>query len=1500
MNRKHIARHILWVALLVVWISSHGYKLYGSTNATETVISPPKSAQRIEKYIYKQTPQGELAMYVHFPEDWTTNDKRPAIVFFFGGGWVGGNIKELLPHARYLAKRGMVTARADYRIKSRHGTMPDKCVEDGKSALRWLRVNAAKLGIDPNRITASGVSAGGHVAASTYTTKGLEAQGEETSISSKPNLLVLFEPVLQCAGLVREVGSKEMAVRISPYDNLTKDITPLVVLCGMEDWLVVEAVEFVEKCKKLGIVAELYTAEGQEHGALLKSPWLERAIYLMDKFLARYGYTQGEPTITLPKGKIEMKKILPTSLNVKYTWAYTPLHRAARNGQKELVKVLIANGADVNAKDNWFTPLFYTFRCGDKELVEFLIDNGADVNAKGRWGRTPLYYAAGRGDKELIELFIAKGADVNVKDPTSNTPLHNAVKSRSAGKNIIELLITKGATLNAKNNEGQTPIDVAFQQNRKDIVELLFEKGADVSLHTAAQHGLLEKLKELIGKGTDINAVDSSSMTSLHHAVRRGRKEIVELLLANGADINAKNNEGQTPIDIAAGRNRSEVVKLLILRGADVSIHIAARFGALAKVKSLIEKGTGIDEEDISGQTALHYAVENGHKNVVELLIANGADVNVKNKDGNAPGHVALGKNNSTILELLIAKGANVVSIHLSAYQGDLDKVRSYIEEYTDVNTVDSFGATPLHYATRRGHRQVVEFLIAKGAYVNAKDKRNFTPLHGAAGGGYKDVVALLLDNGANVNARARWDYTPIYYAAWSRSTEVVELLIEKGADVNAKDEWDWTPLHYMAQHDYYRDMAEFLIAKGADVNAEDKWGETPLEVAKEKGHTEIVELLRKQAVNDMVKAGGVNVKDKHGLTPLHHATVKGLNELVKELIVNNAEVDAKDNAGRTPLHYAAGASRGSTNPQAWTTDIVKLILDNGANINARDNLGWTPLHYAAFILNKSIVKLLINRGADLNAVDNRGYTAYSCIRTKASYYESISIYAKTRIDEWHEFIKKYYDIAELIRKNCGIYFVATNGKDSNIGTLEYPLPTITAAVNIVEPGDMIFVRGGSYSCPSTIVIDKSGKLGNPIFLRAYPGENPILDFSGTKGDSIFITGAYWHLKGLTITKGFRGAIGIYGNGAHHNIFEQITAFDNRYAGIRIEAGAANNIILNSDSYRNFDLEWNGEDSDGFGAYWDIGEGNVFIGNRAWNNSDDGYDLWDAGNSVRIEKCYAWRNGENIWNHPFFSGNANGFKLGRGGGRHVLISCLAWGHNLTGFNLNNNTDGVILRNCTAWSNELNYAFNWSNSEKAKEDCVFINNISYNGNKKNGMNPRADSQCNSWDADLGLTLTDDDFLSLDDSAIIQPRNPDGSIPQNDFLKLVPQSAAIDKGSDIDMPFAGERPDLGAFEYDSNENTQNYVKMLHQYIRDHDMEKINETLATGIDVNEKDWLGYAPLHWACYFGYLDVAGLLLDNVADSNLKSDTGRTPLEIAAMMEYTKIVDLLRKHAAKE
>jgi acetyl esterase/lipase len=257
----------------------------------------------VKTVTYKKTKQADLQIYVHYPPDWKKEDKRPAIVFFFGGGWTGGTVEQFGPQARYLAGRGMVTARADYRVKSRHDVTPDACVEDAKSAVRWLRQNAAMLGVDPNRIVASGGSAGGHIAACTAC-PGLDAAGEDQKVSSKPNALLLFNPVLRFDGvpdlMVRINKDEKLGKALSPTLHLAKDTPPTLLFYGKKDRLLKQGEEFVEKSKEVGHKADLFLAEGVGHGFFNKSPWKEKTLLRADEFLESLGYLKGKPTIKAP------------------------------------------------------------------------------------------------------------------------------------------------------------------------------------------------------------------------------------------------------------------------------------------------------------------------------------------------------------------------------------------------------------------------------------------------------------------------------------------------------------------------------------------------------------------------------------------------------------------------------------------------------------------------------------------------------------------------------------------------------------------------------------------------------------------------------------------------------------------------------------------------------------------------------------------------------------------------------------------------------------------------------------------------------------------------------------------------------------------------------------------------------------------------------------------------------------------------------------------------
>jgi acetyl esterase/lipase len=262
-------------------------------------LSPPPVAGKVVSYTYRQAKDATLAATIHFPAEWKETDRRPAIVFFFGGGWTNGSIKQFEPHAEYFAGRGLVTIRADYRVKSRHDVTPADCVFDAQGAMRWVRRNAAGLGIDAERIVASGGSAGGHLAACTPGPV-LKAVGEDPG-SCKPSALLLFNPVLKFEGvtpLMERLGRDEgFAHAISPTLHLTKQSPPALLFYGKEDKLLAQGEEYIAHAKKVGVRAELFLADGVGHGFFNRSPWRERTLERADVFLQSLGYLTGKATI---------------------------------------------------------------------------------------------------------------------------------------------------------------------------------------------------------------------------------------------------------------------------------------------------------------------------------------------------------------------------------------------------------------------------------------------------------------------------------------------------------------------------------------------------------------------------------------------------------------------------------------------------------------------------------------------------------------------------------------------------------------------------------------------------------------------------------------------------------------------------------------------------------------------------------------------------------------------------------------------------------------------------------------------------------------------------------------------------------------------------------------------------------------------------------------------------------------------------------------------------
>jgi hypothetical protein len=385
-----------------------------------------------------------------------------------------------------------------------------------------------------------------------------------------------------------------------------------------------------------------------------------------------------------------------------------------------------------------------------------------------------------------------------------------------------------------------------------------------------------------------------------------------------------------------------------------------------------------------------------------------------------------------------------------------------------------------------------------------------------------------------------------------------------------------------------------------------------------------------------------------------------------------------------------------------------------------------------------------------------------------------------------------------------GAFFASPTGSDTNLGTVDGPFKTISRGLTAVGNGGVLYLRAGTYPQSTKLTLSRAANPTNTIRIWAYPGETPLIDNTGDTSDGISISGSGYHLRGLN--QQFAGHNGIVISG-NSNLIENCFVYGNTNTGLHITGGSsgatfpAYNLILNCDSSRNYDPPVGGN-ADGFTAKWNVGPGNVFSGCRAWENSDDGWDLWMATSPVLITNCWSWHHGYNWWNSPSYNGNGNGFKLGGNyvGTPHRIVRCAAFSNAANGIDQNNNTAGQTVDNNTCWANggkNINLNHDTTNAPMTGFHVV-RNNLSIAGGSGDSFMTGSILTSNSWQI-ISPPASAADLQSTDISYATAPRQPDGSLPSTPFLHPVTGGRLIDRGVIISGDtYSGAAPDLGAFE------------------------------------------------------------------------------------------------------
>nr|CAD7446821.1 unnamed protein product [Timema bartmani] len=565
------------------------------------------------------------------------------------------------------------------------------------------------------------------------------------------------------------------------------------------------------------------------------------------------------------------------------------LHIAAKGGYIELLEFLLYTDKYINISldNDRYSLLHVAAQYGQRGVLELLLAKGANILCKDKNENTPMHFASKNGHLGVVQCLVER------------------MESKKFDKEYYRYINLVLEGINSKDKQGKTPLFIASEHNHLEVVKYLTEKGADVEIcsrdgYSPLYIALLKGNTNVIYFLKDVATVDKGSKngwTLMHTASTNGHLNVIEHLLKISANINACNKYGQTPLHIAAKKNNVKVLQFLIQEGALVNVHdktfgwtplnYAIQEGYLDIVEHLLNAGS---ELDVCEKNNTAQSESNDQVGMVNHLTDMETGLIIPNKMNSwAPLFLASWYGHLDIVKVLTVKGAQLdvcektsgrSALHIAAEKNHISVAEHLIEKGADINICGQLGGlTPLHVASQRGNVEMVMLLIEKGAHMEIQDRINGqTPLHNAAWCCHFELAKCLINKGANINATDDCGWTPMHIAAEKNHLDMVQLLVEYGANINTRtNTYDWTPLHYAAKYGR-SDIVEFLIKNKAELEVHDAMrGQIALHIAAENSHLHVIKQL--------VEGGtSVQVRDSNGMTALDIALAQNDKLMVEYL----------------------------------------------------------------------------------------------------------------------------------------------------------------------------------------------------------------------------------------------------------------------------------------------------------------------------------------------------------------------------------------------------------------------------------------------------------------------------------------------------------------------------------------------------------------------------------------------------------------------------------------